>query len=136
MTQELSKLTQRLEQLERQNRRFKKVGVGLAGALGVVALMAANPLCDIVSAERFVLRDSHGKTRMLMDAYHTEPSIQLRNQAGKTVASFGVDKQGEAYLTFFDANGNPKGSSKAKSEGSQPSQCTDKKKDDGSIAMR
>jgi len=137
MTQELTKLTHRLEQLERQNRTFKRTGFGLIGALGVVGLMAFKPImCDTVSAERFVIHDSRGKTRMLMDAYHTEPNIQLRNAAGKTVASLGVDAKGEAYLTFFDASGKVKGATKAKAESCAPSKCSSEKKDDGTIAMR
>jgi hypothetical protein len=143
MTQELAQLNQRLAQLERQNRRFKVAGLGLAGALGLltlpITLAASAPktmVCDTVSAERFVIHDSRGRTRMLMDAYNTEPNIQLRNTKGKTVATLGVDQKGEAYLTFFDATGNVRGAKKASSESCAPSKCTSEKKDDGTIASR
>lgn len=141
MTQDLSQLTQRLEKLERQNRVFKFAGLGLAGVMAFgslgLTLAARGPstmICDTVSAERFVLHDGRGNKRMVMDAYNTEPSLQLRNRSGKTVASFGVnDKKGEPFLTFFDASGKAKTNSK--SESCAPTDCSSKK-DDGSIAMR
>lgn len=137
---ELTQLTQRLEKLERQNRIFKVAGLGLAGLLAVAGTVAFRGpkvmVCDTVSAERFVLHDGRGNQRMIINAYNSEPSLQLRNRTGKTVASFGVDdKKGEPFLTFFDANGEAKGT-KAGSEGCAPSDCSSKKKDDGSIAMR
>ena len=135
MTQELSKLDARIESLERQNRRFKAVGLGLAAVLGTVGIMSASSaMCDTVSAERFVLHDAKGKTRMLMDAYHTSPHIAFRNEAGKTVATFGVDDKGESYLTLYDAKGNARSSAQpAKAEGCEKTKC---EKKDSSIAMR
>jgi threonine dehydrogenase-like Zn-dependent dehydrogenase len=132
MTQELAKLSERLATLERQNRRLRTGGLALVGVLGAVGLMSArSALCDQVSAERFVVRDTHGRTRMVMDAYSNEPVISLRNEAGKTVASMGIDEKGEAYLTFFDATGKARGSD-AKCDASK---C-DKQDKQKEIAMR
>jgi hypothetical protein len=130
MTQEIAKLSERLAKLERQNKRLRTAGLGLAGLLGVVGLMSMRPLCDTVSAERFVVRDSRGTARMMMDAYATEPTISLMNREGTKVASFGVDQQGEAYLTFFDAAG------KARSEGGSKCEATKSEKKTDPIAMK
>ena len=59
-----NELLQRLEKLEDQNRRFKKLGI-----LGIVILVAALIMGQaasktrIIEAERFVLRDKNGFTR-------------------------------------------------------------------------
>ena len=134
MTQELDRLAARLEKLERQNRRLKLGGGALAVGLGLLGLTAAaGPLCDVVSAERFVLHDARGKTRMTLDAYHTEPVITLQDKAGKAVARFGVGEDGQAYLVTLDEKGKARCNLFEAAGGAQKSANVD---DDPSIAMR
>lgn len=140
MTQQTN-LEARLGKLETTNRRWRFAALGMAGALGLVGLMSArSAMCDVVSAERFVLRDAQGKTRMTMDAYHTSPNLALRNDAGKIVAQLGLDDQGEAHMTFFDARGNARGAAvpaaapATGSCGEKKASCA--KKEDGSVVMR
>ncbi len=63
MTQD--ELIERLQKLERDNRRMKKLGVAalvLAAALGVMA--ATRPVPDVVTSHKFVLLDRHGRARV------------------------------------------------------------------------
>jgi hypothetical protein len=140
MTQ-ATNLEARLGKLETTNRRWRFAALGMAGALGLTSLMSINAaMCDVVSAERFVLRDARGQTRMTMDAYHTSPNLALRNDAGKVVAQLGLDEEGEAHMTFFDARGNARGAAVpavapvSGSCGEKKQSCT--KKEDGSVVMR
>jgi hypothetical protein len=113
----------------------------MAGALGLTGLLSMrSAMCDVVSAERFVLRDARGQTRMTMDAYHTSPHLALRNDSGKVVAQLGLDEDGEAHLTFFDAQGNARGAA-TPAAAPAPGSCGEKKdactkKADGSVVMR
>ncbi len=59
-------VVQRLDRVERENRRLKKAGVAiLAGIAGVVLMGQAKPstVAKVVEAEKFVLRDTAGKIR-------------------------------------------------------------------------
>ena len=139
MTHETT-LEARLGKLEKQSRRWRFAALGMTGALGLVGLMSMrSAMCDVVSAERFVLRDARGQTRMTMDAYHTSPNLALRNDQGKVVAQLGLDEDGMAHLTFFDETGNARGmatpaAAPAKKGCETKSSCT--KKEDGSVVMR
>lgn len=112
MNPDFRSLSDRIETLEAQNRRLKKFGVvgGLFGTLALVGF-AAPVLCDIVTGERLVIRDSYGRTRFGMDAYHNEaPGITLHDSAGRQRAKLGVDEKGDVTLSFSDEKGNAKAS--------------------------
>lgn len=103
-------LLQRVDALEKENRRMKRLGMGLLGASSLIALMsaAAPMLCKTVWAERLVLRNSSGQDVMTMDAYSGEvPTITMKADDGKRVRlswNEGVlmdflDKRGESATT-------------------------------------
>ncbi|MFN0243148.1 MAG: hypothetical protein ACKVWV_09685 [Planctomycetota bacterium] len=100
-------LSNRLDRLERENRRWKRVVVGVAGsvaALGVLAM--ATPVCDVITGERLVLRDSSGRQRFMIDAYQQgTPTIVWNDASGKAIARFGLENDGLARITYFDAHG-------------------------------
>ena len=138
MKQEWSDVCNRLDKLEVENRRLKRTA-GLFGALGLLglALGAAAPvLCDVVSAERFVLRDENGRQRITFDAYHTgTPAVSFLDKRGKPLAKFAVDDEGVATLNLFDKAGassstyriapdGAKAETKTAQTGSQPSEVT------------
>ena len=59
-------VVERLDRVERENRRLKKAGVAiLAGIAGVVLMGQAMPtkVAKVVEAEKFVLKDTAGKVR-------------------------------------------------------------------------
>ena len=100
-------LVQRLETLERENRRMKRIGGAVAATLGAAALVsfAAPRICDTVYAERFVVHDSNNKQRMVLNAYGTRtPGIQFNDAKGKGVAALQVDSSGEMSLEVFKRN--------------------------------
>lgn len=89
MTQHTDDLAVRLERLERENRRLKRVGGGLIAAVAAVGLMSAgSAFCKTVWAERLVLRDASGRDRLMMDAYGGAPSITMQDEQGRSVARF------------------------------------------------
>ncbi|MEO1695817.1 MAG: hypothetical protein AAFU73_00890 [Planctomycetota bacterium] len=90
-------LEARLARLETENARIKRRGRFLAGGLGALALMsfAAPTLCEIVWAERFVLRDASNRTRVSFNAYGTDtPTMKLHDARGKEVARIGLTPDG------------------------------------------
>ncbi len=102
-------LHQRLSALERQNRRLRgwtlaSAGLALAGVLG-----AAATVCDVVSAERFVLRDARGHERVRLTAYETggPPQLAFLNEKGKEIFKLGVSEQGQGFLEVQNADGKP-----------------------------
>ena len=109
MSDQYTQLITRVEKLEKQNRRLRRVGGGLLAVLGVVGLMsmAAPRVCKTVWGERFVLRDSQGRDRMRLDAYSsTSPSLTLMNRSGTGTARLILAEDGDMQLQFF-SKGKP-----------------------------
>lgn len=97
-------LALRLDALERQNRRLKRGGI--VAALGLAALgmqsFAAPTVCDVVSAERIVLRNSRGRARIVMDAYSSgEPTITFHDQKGKAASRLQLNSAGGLDVSVF-----------------------------------
>ncbi len=107
MNHDMNALTARLERLERSHRRWR--GAGLIAMLGVATLglaAAAPAVCDIVYGERLVLRDEGGRTRVTIDAYRTDtPSLAFQDRDGRVRARLGLDKDGQAFVSVYDAKG-------------------------------
>lgn len=81
----LEGLMNRLDRVERENRRLKEVGSVVLVAVASLVLMgqAVPNVAKVVEAERFVLRDASGKLR----------------------AELAVDDNGAAYLSILDREG-------------------------------
>ncbi|MCC7015435.1 MAG: hypothetical protein IT454_22945 [Planctomycetes bacterium] len=110
MTVEVNELAQRVSRLETENRRLKRIGLGLAALAGAVTLCsAAMVVCDTVYGERFVIRDTGGRERAVITAYETRglPQLQLMNQKGQKALTLGVAEDGRAYLEVADNAGKP-----------------------------
>jgi hypothetical protein len=92
------RLLQRVEKLEQSNRHLKLFGGAALAGLGL--LSASSAMCDTVWAERFVLKDEHGKKRIMLDAYHTHPSIAFFDANGqKQIATIALGKNGAPNWT-------------------------------------
>ena len=77
-TPDLTAVVERLETVERQNRRMKRVGLIAIGLVGAVFVMGqAEPKSRVVEAEQFIVRDSRGQKRALLGL---EPSDLTRPQ--------------------------------------------------------
>ncbi len=108
----------RLASLERENRRLKRMGVGLLGASVLFGLLgAASPmLCKTVWAERLVLRNSSNKEVMTMDAYSTgRPTITMRDNSGKSVVRLSWEEG--VKMAFLGKGGEPATTVKIDSKG-------------------
>ncbi len=104
---ENSDLVRRLEKLERENRKLKRWGGALIAVVGTIGLtsMAVPSLCKTVWAERFVLKDSSGSGRMMIDAYRSgAPVITASDESGKTFAKLTLDGK-KPSLEFFNGEG-------------------------------
>lgn len=112
MNAEIQSLEARLQTLEVQNRRLKKWSLVAGGALATLAMFgAAAPLCDVVTGERLVIRDNSNRTRVGIDAYHTEtPGLTMHDKSGRERAKLSIDDKGDVTLSFTDEKGAAKAS--------------------------
>ena len=105
--QQVHDLLARMDHLERQNRSLKRWGMAalVFGVVGVLGSAAA--VCDSVSAERFLVRDSRGKERVRLTAYETGgvPKLSFLNDKGQVVFSLGVCEKNTGYIEVTGANG-------------------------------
>ena len=111
MTSETSKsatLEQRIERVERENRRLKIAALtallGLGGAFSLGA--AANPPQKL-EAETIVLRDAQGKSRIVLGVDEEGPGIAFLDTKGKLRLNLGLAKEGPA-LDLLDAAEHPR----------------------------
>ena len=100
------RLLERVEKLEKSNRRLKLFGgAALAGVAALGLVSASSAMCDTVWAERFVLKDEHGKKRIMLDAYHTHPNIAFYDAKGKKqIATIALGKNGTPNWTCQSMN--------------------------------
>jgi len=106
----LADLTQRLDRLERENRRLKISGAILLLALAAVGVMGQvlpKAVPKVVEAERFVLRDAKGR---VLAIWGTEasgtPGLHLYDLNGKPRAGLAVvGADGTPRLVLADQNG-------------------------------
>ncbi len=106
MTNDHGAIEERLESLERQNRRMKLAGLaglviagavvltGLAGSAGGQAGKAAN----IIRATGFVLVDAQGRTRAALDMNLNTPELVLYDANGKKRAALFESPDGPALI--------------------------------------
>ncbi len=102
--------TDRLERLERENRRMKLAGVVALAVIVAVVLMGQATQSKVVKrveAEEFVLRDSNGKIRARLAMNELgAPSLSLLYTDGTPVAElWGGVIEKEAHLSFYHQNG-------------------------------
>jgi hypothetical protein len=105
MTNEQGAIEERLEKLERQNRRMKLAGLGAMVIAGAFVLMgqASGPRTPPeVRAKSFVLVDANGETRarLYMSASGKGPELDLLDAKGNERLT--LDGPG---LTLYDVNG-------------------------------
>jgi hypothetical protein len=82
-TAQLKTIAERLEELEKQNRRMKRAGLfALAAASALLLMGQTAPQFRTVEAERFVLRDSKGKVRGALGMRENGPRLELYDAEG------------------------------------------------------
>ena len=140
----LDHLTQRLDRLERENRRLRLLGaLALLGASALVLMgqTAPSPVVNTLEAERFVLRDGAGNVRaslglrpdgtaalVLADDTQQErvvlsvtapglAGLDLSDRTGHLRAGLGVRADGAAQLSLLDQGDRPRVEIKAHGDG-------------------
>ena len=112
----LDTLTQRLDRLERQNRRLKRaMALACVGVLGVVLVGAAAPrVPDEVRTKKLVVVDDKGRPRIVLGKARDVESFGLALLSTKSVIAAELFENelvgGEALLTALvlsDIKGNP-----------------------------
>jgi hypothetical protein len=102
----LDQFAERLNKLERRNRRLTGLLVMMLVAGGLVVLGAAQKANRQSSEmESFVLRDSAGKERARLEIGKEGPVLQFLNDRGQALATVGTSKDA-LLLRLFDRNGH------------------------------
>ena len=111
MTSETSKsatLEQRIERVERENRRLKIAALtALLGLGGAFSLGAAASPPQKLEAETIVLRDAQGKSRIVLGVDEEGPGIAFLDTKGKLRLNLGLAKEGPA-VDLLDAAEHPR----------------------------
>lgn len=107
----ITDLTNRLNQLERNNRNIKRSLIGVA-LIAVILLsvgatqsdQAGNQKdvsCDILRARKVVIRDQDGHERLVLELESGEPTLKMFNHEGGRQIFLGIDEFWEdtAYLS-------------------------------------
>jgi len=86
---ELSNILARLGRVERENRRLKRMAVGVLVLAGAVILMGqARPSNRTIEAERFVLKDASGRIRARLEMELSDrPTLALLDAKGFPLVS-------------------------------------------------
>jgi len=114
---ELSAIVERLERLEKQNRRLKRGGLAglvlLASTLlaGFTVQRPAKPaaVTETLEAQRFVLKNARGETRAQLACDKDNPHLALFDTAGHVAAQLSASPVGPS-LTLYDAKGQQRAS--------------------------
>jgi hypothetical protein len=103
---ELNLLAERIANLEKQNRLFKRIGILLILVLGAVSLVAAQERGrgPVIEAERFVLKDANGRIRADLGLDKAGVRLLLNDENEKMRLNAAVFAEGPG-MALFDENG-------------------------------
>lgn len=103
-------LLQRLERLERSNRRLKLWGVVALFGLATLGVMGqARPPLQTVEAQEFVVKDAGGVVRARLGASPASVSLSLSHEGGRANLVVAGGRGQGAHLAVTDATGKVKG---------------------------
>lgn len=110
MSSELGALSNRLERLERDNRRLKRLGTAILLLASTLLLMGQGRPNRTVEAERFIVRDRQGRVRVeigtprfsgaAVGLNSDDPAIWISDEKGQDRAVLTIDG-----LWFADVKG-------------------------------
>jgi len=118
----MDNMVQRLDRLERENHRLKRIGaLVLVGIAAVVLMGQARPskVAKVIEAEKFILRDEAGKVRAMLDA-STSPrtSFTLLDVNGVARAGLWLGPDGSPALILSGKEGEGRAELTVRSKGS------------------
>jgi hypothetical protein len=85
-----NEIIHRLEKLERENRRMKKIGIVSAVVVSTLIIGGQAKTSKVVEANEFRLVDANGKVRAELSMLLTEPAMSLRDGNGEDVVQLGT----------------------------------------------
>ena len=98
-------LSQRVNRLERENRRWKRCGLAFACLAGVGLLMGqASHSSQVVKAQRVIIVDEEGNERIVLAGAKDQATLVLKNGAGQASAVLSAAKE-SAGLSVTDTDG-------------------------------
>lgn len=104
----LATLSRRVEALERDNRRWKRIAVLAAAALGAVALLGMGPPpTKTLDLELLRIVDSKGKARVVLGMGDDGPTLSMFDEKGRLRTNLGVAKEGPS-LDLLDTAESPR----------------------------
>jgi hypothetical protein len=94
-----AELVNRLELLERQNRRLRWVGATtLCVVVALVLMGVARPVAEVVTAEKFSLVDANGQERAKLELVNNRPQLDLSDSQGIATLGVGAIGQGPSLM--------------------------------------
>jgi hypothetical protein len=98
-------MEERLDRLERENRRLKRAGVVVLALIGAVVLMGHVVGEKVIEAERFVLLDSSGQPRAVLAVAKSGSGLYLYDEKGKLRAGLVGGTADGTGLRVYDQKG-------------------------------
>jgi hypothetical protein len=126
---EVKNLKRRMEAVERENRRWQwMVTVTLAVVAAMVVLAQATPtkFGKVIEAERFVLRDTNGRSRAELGFVDDASVLLLNDRDGTPGVALSVFPDGPRRLSLLDRNGNTRSVLTARADGDSGLRLFDK----------
>ena len=115
-TSDMQSVLERLDKLERQNRRVKQLALAALLPIGAVLLMGqCTPRGRTVEAEKFIVRDPRGRLQAEFASTEYGPALSLYDKSGK--ARVGLDAAAAPGLKLYDPSGWPQAELTTQPEG-------------------
>ena len=95
-------LVKRVARLERQNSRYKRVGIVAFLAISTVTLMGQIPVNQEVRAQKFALYDATGKNRAMLFTRDGQTILAMADKDGEPRMTLVVAADGTPALGLFD----------------------------------
>ncbi|MEK7348448.1 MAG: hypothetical protein AABZ94_06220 [Candidatus Eisenbacteria bacterium] len=101
-------LLERVEALERENRRWKRTALAVVAVLAAVAVVGmSSPPTKTLDLELLRIVDSRGKARAILGMGDEGPAISLLDEKGRLRANLGIEKEGPS-LDLLDTAETPR----------------------------
>lgn len=91
---DIAKLSERIDRLEKSNKRLRTSLVAVSVILTAGILMGAAGAKRVIEGERFVFRDAAGKERLTLDSGPSGPTATLMDITGKPSFKVVINKDG------------------------------------------
>ena len=105
----IEQMLKRLEWLEAENRRIKRIGAAaLLGAVVLVVMGQAGPsnVAKVIEAERFVVRDTSGSVTAVLGVNpDRNMGLEIRDKNGKAGVALGMGSNGNPALRLDGPDG-------------------------------